>query len=58
VAHIIGGIVGWPEEKLMKSNMGTIMNIVLGIVGAAVARAILSMWLLFGWALHQCCETL
>jgi uncharacterized membrane protein YeaQ/YmgE (transglycosylase-associated protein family) len=34
------------------------MNIVLGIVGAAVASAILSMWLLFGWALHQCCETL
>ena len=30
-------IAGWLAEQLMKSNMGLVMNIVLGIVGAAVA---------------------
>ena len=38
----IGGIAGWLAEQFMKSNMGMIMNIVLGIVGAAIASAILS----------------
>ena len=42
-AIIIGGIAGWLAEQFMKSNMGLIMNIVLGIVGAAVASAILSL---------------
>ena len=41
-AIIIGGIAGWLAEQFMKSNMGMIMNIVLGIVGAAIAGAILS----------------
>ena len=41
-AIIIGGIAGWLAEQFMKSNMGMIMNIVLGIVGAAIASAILS----------------
>jgi uncharacterized membrane protein YeaQ/YmgE (transglycosylase-associated protein family) len=41
-AIIIGGIAGWLAERFMKSNMGMIMNIVLGIVGAAIASAILS----------------
>ena len=36
-AIIVGGIAGWLAEKFMKSQMGLIMNIVLGIVGAAVA---------------------
>ena len=40
-AIIIGGIAGWLAEQFMKSNMGLLMNIVLGIVGAAVAS-----WLL------------
>ena len=39
-AIIIGGIAGWLAEQFMKSDMGLIMNIVLGIVGAAVASAI------------------
>jgi uncharacterized membrane protein YeaQ/YmgE (transglycosylase-associated protein family) len=30
--------VGWLAEQFMKSNMGLLMNIVLGIVGAAVAN--------------------
>ena len=36
-AIIIGGIAGWLAEQFMKSNMGLLMNIILGIVGAAVA---------------------
>ncbi len=36
-AIIIGGIAGWLAEQFMKSQMGLLMNIVLGIVGAAVA---------------------
>jgi len=41
-AIIIGGIAGWLAEKFMNSNMGLLMNIILGIVGAIVANAILS----------------
>jgi uncharacterized membrane protein YeaQ/YmgE (transglycosylase-associated protein family) len=40
-AIIIGGIAGWLAEQFMKSNMGLLMNILLGIVGAAIASAIL-----------------
>jgi uncharacterized membrane protein YeaQ/YmgE (transglycosylase-associated protein family) len=40
-AIIVGGIAGWLAEQFMKSNMGLVMNIVLGIIGAAVAS-----WLL------------
>jgi len=36
-AIIIGGIAGWLAEMFMKSQMGLLMNIVLGIVGAAIA---------------------
>jgi uncharacterized membrane protein YeaQ/YmgE (transglycosylase-associated protein family) len=36
-AIIIGGIAGWLAEQFMHSQMGMLMNIVLGIVGAAVA---------------------
>jgi len=39
---IIGGIAGWLANQFMKSNMGLLMNIVLGMVGAAIADAILS----------------
>ena len=41
-AIIIGGIAGWLAEQFMKSDMGMLMNIVLGIIGAAIASAILS----------------
>jgi len=37
-AIIIGGIAGWLAEQFMKSNMGLLMNIVLGIVGAILAN--------------------
>jgi uncharacterized membrane protein YeaQ/YmgE (transglycosylase-associated protein family) len=43
-AIIIGGIAGWLAEQFMKSDMGLLMNIVLGIVGAAIASAILSLF--------------
>ena len=42
-AIIIGGIAGWLAEQFMRSDMGMLMNIVLGIVGAAIASAILSV---------------
>ncbi|MGC2044277.1 MAG: GlsB/YeaQ/YmgE family stress response membrane protein, partial [Pseudolabrys sp.] len=41
-AIIIGGVAGWLAEQFMKSEMGILMNIVLGVIGAAVASAILS----------------
>ena len=37
-AIIIGGLAGWLAEKFMKSDMGIFMNILLGIVGAIVAK--------------------
>lgn len=42
-AIIIGGFAGWLAEKFMNSNMGVLMNIVLGIVGAVIANYILSV---------------
>ena len=50
-AIIIGGIAGWLAEQFMKSDMGLLMNIVLGIVGAAIASAIFSFFgiALGGW---------
>jgi uncharacterized membrane protein YeaQ/YmgE (transglycosylase-associated protein family) len=50
-AIIVGGIAGWLAEQFMKSNMGLLMNVVLGIVGAAIASAIFSYFgvALGGW---------
>lgn len=42
-AIMIGGIAGWLAEQFMKSNMGMLMNIVLGILGAAIASALLGV---------------
>jgi uncharacterized membrane protein YeaQ/YmgE (transglycosylase-associated protein family) len=42
-AIIVGGIAGWAAEQFMKSNMGLLMNIILGIVGAIILNAILSV---------------
>jgi uncharacterized membrane protein YeaQ/YmgE (transglycosylase-associated protein family) len=50
-AIIIGGIAGWLAELFMKSDTRLLMNIVLGIVGAAIASAILSF---FGIVLGAC----
>ena len=43
-AIIIGGVAGWLAEQFMKSEMGLVMNIVLGIIGAAVASFLLSIF--------------
>ena len=50
-AIIIGGVAGWLAEQFMKSNMGMLMNIILGIVGAIIASALLSVFgvQLTGW---------
>ena len=48
-AIIIGGLAGWLAEMFMKSDTGIVMNIILGIVGAVLANAILSV---FGRARH------
>src|SRR6185436_11196856 len=50
-AIVIGAIAGWLAEQFMKSNMGLVMNVILGIVGAALASAILSVFgvSLGGW---------
>jgi uncharacterized membrane protein YeaQ/YmgE (transglycosylase-associated protein family) len=42
-AIIIGGVAGWLAEQFMKSNMGLLMNIVLGIIGAALLNFLLSV---------------
>ena len=42
-AIVVGGIAGWLAEQFMKSDMGLVMNIVLGIVGAAVASWLFSL---------------
>ena len=43
-AIVIGAIAGWLAEQFMKSNMGLLMNILLGIVGAVIGSAILSFF--------------
>src|SRR5690606_34714308 len=36
-AIIIGGLAGWIASNFMKSDTGIFMNIILGIIGAAIA---------------------
>jgi len=36
-AIIIGGVAGWLAKLFMKTETGLVMNILLGIMGAAVA---------------------
>ena len=43
-AIIIGGLVGLFAEMFMKSGTGILMNVVLGIVGAALANWLLSLF--------------
>jgi uncharacterized membrane protein YeaQ/YmgE (transglycosylase-associated protein family) len=49
---IIGGIAGWLAEKVTHSNMGLLTNIILGIIGAALATwlfGLLGIRLEAGW---------
>ena len=34
---IVGGVVGWLAGMIMRDNQGILMNIVVGIIGAAIA---------------------
>ncbi|QPH53816.1 GlsB/YeaQ/YmgE family stress response membrane protein [Pontivivens ytuae] len=43
VAIIVGGLAGWIAEKIMKANHGLLTNIFLGILGAMVLNALLSL---------------
>ncbi|MBI1622116.1 GlsB/YeaQ/YmgE family stress response membrane protein [Aquamicrobium zhengzhouense] len=36
-AIIIGGLAGWIASNFMKSDTGIFMNVILGIIGAAIA---------------------
>ena len=49
MAIIIGALAGWIAEKIMKSEQGLVMNIILGIVGAVIGNFILM--LVFGAAM-------
>ncbi|MBB4102503.1 GlsB/YeaQ/YmgE family stress response membrane protein [Allorhizobium borbori] len=40
-AIIIGGLAGWLAGKFMQTRFGIFMNVVLGIVGSAVATTLL-----------------
>ena len=51
-AIIVGAIAGWIAEKLMKSDHGLLMNIILCILGAVILNFILVTLLgatLGGW---------
>jgi uncharacterized membrane protein YeaQ/YmgE (transglycosylase-associated protein family) len=37
-AIIVGGLAGWLAEMIMKTGTGILVNIILGIVGAALAN--------------------
>jgi len=43
LAIILGGLAGWIAEKLMHTNMGLLMNIVLGIAGAVIGNFVLML---------------
>jgi len=36
-AIVIGGIAGWLAELITRSNMGILVNVVLGVIGAGLA---------------------
>ncbi|MBC7283416.1 GlsB/YeaQ/YmgE family stress response membrane protein [Hoeflea sp.] len=42
-AIIVGGLAGWLAERFMRSNMGLLMNIILGIIGAAFLNFLLGV---------------
>jgi uncharacterized membrane protein YeaQ/YmgE (transglycosylase-associated protein family) len=43
MAIVIGALAGWIAEKLMRSEHGLLMNIVLGIIGAVLGNFILML---------------
>lgn len=43
---VIGALAGWIAEKIMHTDQGLVMNIILGIVGAVIGNFLLM--LIFG----------
>jgi uncharacterized membrane protein YeaQ/YmgE (transglycosylase-associated protein family) len=41
-AIFIGGVAGWLAEKITRSNMGLIANIILGVIGAGIGSWLFS----------------
>jgi uncharacterized membrane protein YeaQ/YmgE (transglycosylase-associated protein family) len=51
-ALLIGGVAGWLAEKVTRSNMGLITNIILGVIGAGIASWLFGLFgvrLQAGW---------
>ena len=51
-AILIGGFAGWIAEKVTRSNMGLLTNIILGMIGAGIATwlfGLLGIQLKAGW---------
>lgn len=50
-AIIVGALAGWLAEKVMKSDQGLIVNIILGVIGAIIGNFIFSALgiVLAGW---------
>src|SRR3954465_8919177 len=51
-AILIGAVAGWLAEKVTRSNMGLITNIILGMIGAGIATwlfGMLGLKLQIGW---------
>jgi uncharacterized membrane protein YeaQ/YmgE (transglycosylase-associated protein family) len=42
-AILIGGVAGWLAEKVTRSNMGLLANIILVMIGAGVAAWLFGM---------------
>ena len=40
---IIGGVAGWIAEKVMKTDMGIIMNIIVGVIGSYIGTVLARM---------------
>jgi uncharacterized membrane protein YeaQ/YmgE (transglycosylase-associated protein family) len=41
-AILIGAVAGWLAEKITRSNMGLVANIVLGVIGAGLGSFLFS----------------
>ncbi|MEM9810467.1 MAG: GlsB/YeaQ/YmgE family stress response membrane protein [Pseudomonadota bacterium] len=42
-AIIVGGIAGWIAENIMKSEMGILKNVLLGVAGAFLASLVFGL---------------
>jgi uncharacterized membrane protein YeaQ/YmgE (transglycosylase-associated protein family) len=54
-AILIGGVAGWLAELITRSNMGILMNVILGIIGAGLATwlfGLMGIRMQGGWLLY------